>query len=192
MPLPIREPALYTYADIITTPEGERWELIDGVPYDMSPSPSLQHQRIVGTLLTQFGNFLEGKPCEYYTYLDVRLPKPGQDGITADTVVQPDVLVVCDREKLDERGCVGAPTLVVEITSPITMGKDLREKYALYQRVGVPEYWIIDPSRKTLQIYTLDASGRYGASIPYLANESAPVSVIPGLEIDLGRIFSER
>ena len=152
MALPIRSDTThYSYADIITWPDDARWELIDGIPYNISPAPSLRHQRIVSALMTEFGNFLKGHPCEHFTApFDVRLPKPTQNGMTADTVVQPDLLVVCDAEKLDEHGCVGAPTLVVEILSPATQAKDLREKRVAYQLAGVPEYWLISPNRTNL------------------------------------------
>jgi len=131
----------FTYADLIVWPEEERWELIDGIPYDMTPAPSQRHQEIVTELIVQFGVFLRDSPCRLYTApFDVRLPKSMENGMTASTVVQPDLLVVCDREKLDGKGVVGSPTLVVEITSPSTAGKDLREKRAAYERAGVPEY----------------------------------------------------
>ncbi len=183
----------FTYTDIIASPEGERWELIDGVAYNMSPAPSLQHQRIVSALMTQFGNFLSGKTCEHFTApFDVRLPAPSEDGMTASTVVQPDLVVVCDREKLDERGCVGAPTLVVEITSPSTSAKDLREKRAAYERAGVPEYWLILPADKTVLVFTLNEWGRYDAPAVFANNEHMPSSALPGLIIDLGLVFAEK
>lgn len=191
---PIRvEELRFTYADVITLPEGERWELIDGVPYDMTLAPTTRHQTIVTALIVQFGPVLEQSPCQLFTApFDVRLPKPTEDGMTASTVVQPDLMVVCDREKLDVRGCVGSPTLVVEITSPSTAAKDLREKRAVYERAGVPEYWLISPTDQTLLVFTLDDAGRYGAPAVYSHNEQAPVGVLPGLLIDLGRVFAER
>lgn len=191
---PVRaEAPSYTYADVITWPEDERWELIDGVAYDMTPAPLRRHQDIVTALMTQFGPFLEGNPCLLYTApFDVRLPKPREDGMSASTVVQPDLAVVCDREKLDERGCVGAPTLVIEITSPYTAAKDLREKRLAYERAGVPEYWLISPSDQTVLVFTLDEKGRYGAPTVYTHDEQTPVGVLPGLQIDLSRIFTDR
>jgi len=183
----------YTYADLITWPEDERWELIDGIPYDMTPAPLQQHQDIVTELMVQFGVFLRDSPCRLYTApFDVRLPRLDEDGMTASTVVQPDLLVVCDREKLDGKGVVGGPTLVVEITSPSTAGKDLREKRAAYERAGVQEYWIISPIDKTVQVYTLNEQGRYDAPTIYTVDDQAPVGVLPGLFIDLTRMFTER
>jgi len=194
MALPMRKQAEhFTYANVITWPEGERWELIDGCAYDMTPAPSTRHQLILLALILQFGNFLKKSPCLLLTApYDVRLPKAQEDGLTASTVVQPDLMVVCEREKLDERGCVGAPTLVVEITSPSTAAKDLREKRMVYQRAGVPEYWIISPADQTLLVFTLDDTGHYGAPTVFTADEQAPVGVLPGLQIDLASVFAER
>jgi len=188
-----KEERRFTYADYLTWPEDERWELIDGEAYDMTPAPSQWHQEIAMELSVQFGSFLRDKPCRVYAApFDVRLPKPTEDGMTASTVVQPDLLVVCDREKLDGKGVVGGPTLVVEITSPSTAAKDLREKRMAYERAGVPEYWIISPSDKTVQVYTLDERGKYGAPAVYTPNDQAPVGVLPELVIDLARVFAER
>ncbi len=187
------EPRRFTYADYASWPEHERWELIDGVPYDMSPSPIQVHQEIGGEVYRQFANFLLDHPCRVYTApFDVRLPRPGESSLTTSTVVQPDVLVVCDPEKLDGKSVVGAPTLVVEVTSPATAGKDLREKRAAYERAGVPEYWVISPTDKTVQVYTLDERGRYGAPAVYTADDSLPVGVLPELQIDLARVFADR
>jgi Uma2 family endonuclease len=181
----------FTYADLITWPEEERWELIEGIPYEMTPAPSQRHQEIVIELIMQFGVFLRDSPCRLYTApFDVRLPKSMESGMTASTVVQPDLLVVCDREKLDGKGVVGSPTLVVEITSPSTAVKDLREKRSAYERAGVPEYWIISPTDKTVQVYTLNEQGQYGAPAVYTVEDQAPVGVLAGLVIDLARVFA--
>jgi len=191
-PIHAKEPR-FTYADLLTWPEGERWELIDGIAYDMSPSPLTRHQGIVTALMTRFGPFLDEHPCELFTApFDVRLPKAGEDGMTASTVVIPDLVVVCDVEKLDRRGCVGSPTLIVEILSPSTAAKDLREKRLAYEEAGVPEYWLIMPLEKTMLVFTLDDTGHYGAPAVYTSEEKVSVGVLPGLEIDLARVFSER
>ncbi len=189
---PVRKrQAEFTYTDIITWPEGERWELIDGVAYDMSPAPSQRHQDISRELTWQILSFLQGKPCRlFYAPFDVRLPTAEEDGMTASTVVQPDIIVVCTQEKLDGRGCVGAPTLVVEITSPSTAAKDLYVKKIRYEQAGVPEYWLILPGEQTLLIFTLDKTGRYGDPAVYTSEDHAPVGVLPGLSIDLERVFA--
>jgi len=182
----------FSYADLLTWPENERWELIEGVAYDMSPAPSRRHQKVAAELFGQFWLFLNGRLCEVYMApFDVRLPDHAEDGMSATTVVQPDITIVCDREKLDERGCLGSPTLVVEVLSPATANKDWREKFHAYQRAGVQEYWIVSPSDKTLIVFTLDMHGCYGAPTTFGNEEHAPVGVLPGLTIDLGRVFAE-
>jgi Uma2 family endonuclease len=182
----------FTYADLLTWPEDERWELIDGFAYNMTPAPTRRHQDIVDELHGQFWLFLKGKPCKAYTSpFDVRLPEPDEDGMTASTVVQPDITIVCDLEKLDERGCLGSPTLVVEVLSPATAKKDWREKLQSYEQAGVPEYWIVSPNDQTLMVFTLDGEGRYGAPTAYGDDEQAPVGVLPGLVVDLGPVFAE-
>jgi Uma2 family endonuclease len=182
----------FTYADLLTWPENERWELIDGFAYDMTPAPSPRHQEIVMALSAQFYQFLEGKPCRVFPApFDVRLPTPGEDDMTATSVVQPDITVVCDREKLDARGCLGSPTLMVEVLSPETAKKDMREKLHVYERAGVPEYWIVSPFEQTLMVFTLDAAGRYGAPTVYDHDDQAPVGVLEGLRIDMPRVFAE-
>lgn len=135
----------YTYADLRNWPEEERWELIDGVAFEMTPAPSLRHQQILRELVLQFGNFLEGTPCQvFFAPFDVRLPKAGENAMTATTVVQPDLSVVCESEKLDEHGCAGSPTLVVEILSPRTVQRDLRAKLLAYELAGSGCHVLLD------------------------------------------------
>jgi len=187
----LASPQRFTYADLLSWPENERWELIDGFAYDMTPAPSANHQRISFSLALQFGNFLKGKSCETFTApFDVRLPHPSEDEMTTTTVVQPDLTVVRDRKKLDARGCLGAPTLVVEILSPETAEKDKREKLYLYEEVGIPEYWIISPVNQTLMVFTRNERGRYGAPTVYRCDEQVPVGVLPGLTVELAEVFA--
>lgn len=182
----------FTYADMLTWSDHERWELIDGFAYNISPAPSYRHQQISAMLVVLFGSYLEGKPCGIFAApFDVRLPKPMEDEMSATTVVQPDLTIVGDRKQLDERGCLGSPTMVIEMLSPATAKKDLREKLHCYEQAGIPEYWIISPADKTLMVFTLDTLGRYGAPVVYGGNEQAPVGVLPGLIIELGRVFAE-
>jgi len=187
----LAEPERFTYADLLRWPENERWELIDGVAYDMTPAPSVKHQRISIDLASQFYNFLKGKSCDVFSApFDVRLPAPSEDDMTTTTVVQPDITVVCDRKKLDARGCLGAPTLVVEILSPETAAKDRREKLLLYERVKIPEYWIISPFELTLMVYSLTKKGHYGVPTVYSRDEQVPVGVLPGLTVELAEVFA--
>jgi Uma2 family endonuclease len=182
----------FTYGDYLTWDDDERWELIDGVPYNMSPAPRVAHQRILGELLLQFGNWLKGKPCQVFIApFDVRLPDAEEPDDLVETVVQPDLVVICDRGKLDEAGCRGAPDLVVEILSPTTAQKDLKIKFARYERAGVREYWIVEPAGKTVQVFTLGPDGRYGRPEVFVDGDQAPVGILPELVVDLGAIFAE-
>ncbi len=185
------QPHRFTYADLLSWPAEERWELIDGVAYDMTPAPSPGHQAISIELASQFHVFLRGKSCRAFPApFDVRLPGDAEDAMTSSTVVQPDLTIVCDREKLDRRGCVGAPTLVVEILSPETETKDWREKFHLYERAGIPEYWIISPAKQMLMVFTRDEQGRYKAPAIYNRDDQVPVGVLPGLTITLAEVFA--
>ncbi|MBF0474211.1 MAG: Uma2 family endonuclease [Deltaproteobacteria bacterium] len=180
----------YTYRDYLTWDDDERWELIDGVPYNMSPAPTRRHQRISLDVATQLNNFLSGTPCEVYAApFDVRLPKGDEADNQVDTVVQPDIVVICDPAKLDDRGCRGAPDFVVEILSPSTSEKDRTIKLALYENRGVKEYWIIDPENNTITVHRQGPDGRYGAPVIHEGRGYLEMATLPGLEIDLDATF---
>ena len=125
----------FTYKEYCSWPEDERWELIDGIAYNMSPAPSSKHQRISGYLYTGLSNFLKQKSCEVFSApFDVMLPNfPIENEEEIDTIVQPDISVICNPTKIVDRGCLGAPDLIVEILSPSTSKKDLNEKFQLYR-----------------------------------------------------------
>ncbi|EIJ80219.1 hypothetical protein PB1_07657 [Bacillus methanolicus PB1] len=143
----------YTYQDYCEW-EG-RWELINGIPYNMSPAPSTQHQRIVGQLYVALSSYLSKGTCEaFISPFDVRLSET-EDYNNPDTVVQPDISVICNPKQIDEKGCKGAPGLVVEVLSPSTALKDRNEKFKLYEKYGVKEYWMVDPIHKTIEVYGL-------------------------------------
>lgn len=148
----------YTYADYLTWQFSERIELIKGWIYKMSPAPRRLHQKVEGNLFLKIGANFEHKKCEVYqSPFDVRLLKnKGQSDKEITTVVQPDICVICDLDKLDDRGCVGAPDLIVEVLSPSTMRKDYYDKFNLYQENGVHEYWLVNPEGKSLQIFHLE------------------------------------
>lgn len=189
---PIRKSdRLYTYRDYCGWRQGERWELIDGEAYDMSPAPLRKHQGISYEMARQIGNYLADKPCKAYSApFDVRLPESmDQDDGDVDTVVQPDIVVICDRKKLDDRGCRGAPDWIVEILSPSTADKDLRIKTALYERHGVRELWIVHPTDQTVMVFTLDTAGAYGKPRFFGAQDSIPSAVFPDLVVDMKAAF---
>lgn len=182
----------WTYADYRAWPENERWELIDGVAYDMSPAPSREHQKLSRNLSLQIGGYLQGKRCEMYAApFDVRLPDhAGQDDDGIGTVVQPDIVVVCDPAKLDDRGCKGAPDLVIEILSPATAEHDLKDKFHLYQRAGVKEYWIVNQTDRTVMVFKLTDAGEYGRPDMYASRDRIPAPLLGELKVDLAEVFA--
>jgi Uma2 family endonuclease len=182
----------YNYGNYLTWPEEERWELIDGIAYAITPAPSTQHQRILVELTRQLSNYFLDKSCEVFAApFDVRLPRADEGDEAIDTVVQPDIVVVCDPAKLDEKGCKGAPDLVVEIVSPSTVQKDLKEKMGLYERVGVKEYWIFHPTDKTLMIFKLNQMGQYGRLEILTKDDRLKTGLFEELPIDLKSVFRD-
>ncbi len=180
----------FTYGNYRTWPENERWELIDGVAYDMSPAPSRHHQGLITQFILQFGAYLQDKPCRIYAApFDVRLPDGDEDDDTIVTVVQPDLVVVCDPDKLDEKGCRGAPDLVIEILSPSTTSKDLHEKFDLYERVGIKEYWIVHPQDRTVMVFKREGE-RFGRPNMFDEEGCIEVPLLGDLNIDLKLMFS--
>lgn len=182
----------FTYADYLTWPDDERWEIIDGVAYAMSPAPGLAHQRISRALTRIIDTHLLGRQCELFTApFDVRFADLSSVSDNyVDTVVQPDILVVCDKSKLDERGCNGAPDFIIEISSPSTGKNDLTRKFDLYQRHGVSEYWIIHPAEQTLLVYKIEEDRMYGKPDRYAGDDKVPVPLLGELVIDLADVFA--
>ena len=187
MPLPKED--RYTLADALTWDERERIELIDGAPVMMAP-PSRLHQEIITALLAQLYNYLEGKKCNVYPApFAVRLFERADDRPEdVDTLVEPDLSVVCDPGKLDDIGCKGAPDLIIEVLSPSTQRHDRLTKYNLYERAGVPEYWIVSPEERTVQVSTL-VDGRYRVQELYTAEAVAKVNTLSGCFIELSKVF---
>ena len=181
----------YTFADVLTWGENERIEIIDGEAVMMAP-PSRIHQKIGVSITSQLYNFLEGKKCEVYPApFGVRLfEKDGDSPDDVDTMVEPDISVVCDKNKLDKNGCKGAPDLVIEILSPSTVRHDRFVKLGLYQRAGVREYWIVEPETQTVQVYTLE-NGILQPRAFYGAGDVAKVNVLNGCFVELGKVFTE-
>jgi Uma2 family endonuclease len=173
----------YTYADYCSWQGEERYQLIEGEAVLMAPAPAVRHQTIVIGIASQVYLALKDSPCQVFVApLDVRLPKAGETDDQIDTVVQPDVLVVCDRKKLDDRGVRGAPEWVVEVLSPFTAGLDHVKKRRLYEQAGVREYWLVDPLGKVLTVYTLK-DGAYGRPHTQELIGETPVGVLDGVII---------
>lgn len=184
MGLPQLKTEHYTYADYCSWPDDTRYELIDGVAYAMAPAPTRTHQSLVGELFRQIATALKGKPCQTFVApFDVRLPHAGETDDKVDTVVQPDVLVVCDETKLDERGVRGAPDWVAEVISPSSAARDQIVKLALYERAGVREYWLLHPTDRLVTVYRL-ADGQYGRpEISEMAG-TLPIGILPEVTVD--------
>ena len=182
----------FTFADYLTWDEDERIEIIDGKFFLMAP-PSSRHQEIAAELTRQFGNYLEGKTCKVYPApFGVRLfERDGDTPEDIDTMVEPDLSVVCDRSKIDRHGCKGAPDLVIEILSPSTQRHDRLVKLNLYQRAGVREYWIVDPDTQTVQVMLQDGNGALQIHEVYTREGVAKVNVLEGCFIELSKVFSE-
>lgn len=189
MPLP--QETRYTMADAMEWDESERIELIDGQPY-MLATPIRVHQEALTALMGQLYDYLKGKRCKVYPApFAVRLfERDGDDPDDVDTLVEPDISVVCDPDKLDKIGCKGTPDLVIEILSPSTMRHDRFTKFNLYQKAGVREYWIVDPSSKSVQVFLLE-DGRYTAKDFGGAGDTIAVNVLEGCSIDLSLVFPE-
>lgn len=176
---------IYSYADYLVWKIKERVELIKGKILEMS-APSPIHQEISGNLQGALFVFLKNSKCKLYTApFDVRFPQKGESQVY--TVVQPDLCVVCDFEKIDSKGCVGAPDLVVEILSPGNSKKEMKSKFALYQEEGVREYWIVDPERELVFVYVAD-NKKFKPTIP-IADDYVYSTIFPDFKIHTSDLF---
>ena len=179
----------YTYADYKEweLKEGERYELIHGVAYAMA-APNDLHQAILTELLTQFHTYLRGKPCKVRPApYDVRLFY--EDDESDKTVVQPDISVICDKEKRGPEGCRGAPDFAVEILSPSNTAIEMELKFQLYRDAGVREYWVVNPVHKTVNTYLFaEGATRFNA---YTATDKVKVGIFPDFAVDLDSVFAE-
>jgi len=192
----------FTYREYCSWPDDERWELIDGVAYDMSPAPSSRHQDLSTQLLVEISLFLKTKPCKVFSApFDVMLPAfPIENEDEINTIIQPDISVICDPSKIIEKGCLGAPDLIVEILSPSTSKKDLNEKFGLYEKHGVKEYWVVDPGNKYIRVFHLHIDNKKvakyddGTLIPPAnwredKNTVAESIVLEGFQVDVIKLF---
>jgi Uma2 family endonuclease len=192
MKLRKRDMHYHTYADYLTWSATHGDELINGAAYVREPpGPSLSHQGIVGELYRQAANALEGKPCRVFVApFDLRLPKSTEEDDQVDTVVQPDVFIVCDLKKIDARGVRGAPDWIAEVLSPGTARHDRRVKLPVYERAGVREVWLIDPIGRTVSLHRLEA-GHYGRATLLELKGQTPLTAVPGVTIDWNKVLAK-
>ncbi len=177
-----------SYADYLTWPEDERWEIIDGTAY-LQGAPLRIHQEISGELYTRFHNYLSGKTCRvYHAPFCVRLDAEKREE-DIKNVVEPDITIVCNLSILDDRGCNGVPDMIIEIISPSSAKKDRVEKFNKYEKAGVKEYWIVEPDEQIVSVFTLQANGRYGRPDMFTNEDKINVAIFPDLEIDLTTVF---
>lgn len=179
--VPARSRRGYTWSDYRSWPANERWELIHGAAYAMSPAPDVRHQRVVRNLLRVLDRHFRGKPCELFVApIDVKLSD-------AD-VVQPDLAVVCDSDKVRATHIEGAPTLVVEVLSPSTAVHDRTRKLSLYARSKVPEVWLVTPYPPTVELLLLDGENYIVARV-FSAEETMTSPSFPSLKFRLMQLF---
>lgn len=188
------DPSLsYTYADYLRWKFEEQVELIRGKIFKMSPAPTPLHQQISGKLFLRVGNFLEKKSCNFFSApFDVRLPvrnKKKDSEIT--TVVQPDICIICDESKIDQRGCLGAPDLVIEILSAGNTQKEVNLKFELYEEAGVKEYWIVYPAEENIAVFILNEKGKYDGAKIYAGKYGIKSTAVKGLIIKPDDIFTK-
>ncbi|WP_316846973.1 Uma2 family endonuclease [Pedobacter psychrodurus] len=182
----------YSYANYLNWLFPERVELIKGKIFKMSPAPSSVHQEVIGNIFLKLGNFLKKQPCKVYiSPFDVRFPKESNNDKAIFTVLQPDICVICDRNKIDARGCIGAPDLVVEVLSPGNSKMELLNKYRVYEEFGVREYWVVSQSDQNILVYTLNEEGKFQPSKIFTLSEKITSSVLPGFELTLDDVFED-
>jgi Uma2 family endonuclease len=181
----------YSYADYLQWTFEEQVELIKGKLFKMSPAPTTLHQRTTGYIFYRLYDLLKNKKCQVFDApFDVRLaPRTNETEDKIFTVVQPDVCVICDLEKLDEKGCVGAPDLIVEVLSPGNSQREMRDKYEVYEENGVKEYWIVQPLEKIVLVYVLNDSGKYIGLKPMTEKDVLTSDLFPKLKIKVKDIF---
>ena len=182
----------YSYADYLTWQFQEKLELIKGKIFKMSPAPSTNHQRISRKLTGIMLSAFKKHSCELFVApFDVRLIDKRKSSLDQDifTVVQPDLCVICDETKIDERGAIGAPDLVIEILSPGNSNKEMKYKFDLYEEAGVLEYWIVNPADKTVFIYVLKENQFIGMH-PLIEEDTMQSRLFPDLDFQLAEIFN--
>lgn len=180
----------YTYADYLLWKFSERLELLRGKVLKMA-APSWQHQQVVTQLTRLMANYFAGDSCKVFAApFDVRLPRnPADPAGKTYTVLQPDVVVLCDRTKLSKTGCVGAPDLVVEVLSPGNSVREMKQKFELYEEAGVREYWMVELAQRATYVYVLGEDGKFSARRPFTEDELIRSTIFDGLTADPQLIF---
>ncbi len=179
----------YTYSDYLMWQFTERVELIKGFIKKMSPAPSRIHQTIAINITVKLSQYLDNKLCSlFFAPFDVRLPVPNNKSNT--TVVQPDLCIICDEQKLDDKGCNGAPDLMVEILSPNNSKYDVDTKFRLYEESGVKEYWMVEPTEKIVLVYTLQ-NEKYIGLKPFSIGEVIESPLFPDMKIAVLDVFNK-
>ncbi|MDA8693198.1 Uma2 family endonuclease [Saprospiraceae bacterium] len=182
---------IYTYADYLKFEYDHMVELIRGKIFKMTPAPTSWHQQVSSQLHISFGVFLEDKACRvYHAPLDVILPVNNQKKNTSTTVVQPDLCIICDTDKIETAGCIGPPDLIVEILSPSTSKKDLNDKYSIYEEAGVNEYWIVMPKQRLIEVFHLE-NEKYQRIKTYTHEDNISPILFPDLDIILSKVFRD-
>ncbi len=179
----------YTYADYLAWQFSEMVELIKGKVVKMSPAPGSQHQMVSSNLHGIIWNQIKKSPCKLFAApSDVRLIRKGFNDEQITTVVQPDLFMVCDASKIDEKGCLGSPDFIIEILSPNSGNQDLKVKYALYEEAGVGEYWVVFPAERVIEIFLLE-NGKYHLAGHYTEDGDIPIQSVPGFSIKGLEVF---
>ena len=184
----------YSYADYLLWKFEERIEILKGKIFKMSPAPSSLHQRISTELFGGLYTYFRKSSCQiFHAPFDVRLPDSQKKNTDTDifTVVQPDLCIICDKSKIDERGCLGAPDLIVEILSPGNTTKEMKNKFRLYEEAGVREYWLVEPNDRVIFVYVL-RNGIYIGLAPFTDEDILKSEIFEGLEMSVAEIFEIR
>jgi Uma2 family endonuclease len=182
-----KEEPFYTYYDYEGFTDDERYELIDGVAYAMAPAPTPAHQSISSYLHYALYDFLSDKPCDVFASpIDVRLDAKDEDDKSDGTVLQPDLIVVCDKKQIGEKAIIGAPALVIEILSPSNSLSEMDRKFEKYMESGVLEYWVVSPDEKSINLFMLQ--DRKFAS--YRGSDELASQVLQGFTLKLDDLFA--
>ena len=180
----------YTYADYLNFDFDEMVEIIRGKIFRMSPAPGSLHQKVSRNLCGVAYNYFKNKPCQFFNApFDVILPKKRKDFMDSDKVVQPDIAVICNSDIIQEKGCFGVPDWIIEILSPHTAKKDIQDKFDLYEEAGVKEYWIIEPSNKTVEVFFLH-NDKYQRIKAYTVPDHVSPQLFPDLTFVLNEVFA--